>query len=77
MNFSAAGAVVEAGIHGTLTTTATKSLRISALNTAATPYVTIAGTGTILIKGIITTGANAGNLTVSSKSHIRYKHSLY
>jgi hypothetical protein len=63
INFSAAGANIEAQIHGTLTATASKSLRISALNTAATPYCTIAGTGVVIIKGIITTGANTGNLT--------------
>lgn len=65
VQFSAAGAAVEAGIYGALTTTAVKNLRISALNTSAQAWLTTsAQTGTILIKGRITTGANAGNLTI-------------
>lgn len=39
-------------------------MRISALNTAASPFMTVNGDGGILIKGIITTGANAGNMTI-------------
>lgn len=66
VNYSAAGATVEASITGSSTATASKTLRISALNTATTLYLaTSAQTGAILIKGGITTGANAGNLTIS------------
>jgi hypothetical protein len=63
MNFSAAGAAIEAQITGAATSTATKTLRINALNTATALYLaTSAQTGGIVIKGIVTTGVNAGNL---------------
>lgn len=66
VNYSAAGATVESHITGASTSTAAKTLRISALNTATTLYLaTSAQTGGILIKGIVTTGANAGNFTIS------------
>lgn len=66
VNYSAAGAAVEAHITGASTSTAAKTLRISALNTATTLYLaTSAQTGGVLIKGRVTTGANAGNFTVS------------
>lgn len=65
VNYSVAGGTVEAHITGSSTSTASKTLRISALNTATTLYLaTSAQTGGIRIKGIITTGANAGNLTI-------------
>jgi hypothetical protein len=64
VNFSAAGATVEGQIQGTLTATSDKTLRINTLNAAASPYVTINGTGAVNIKGIITVGANAGTLTI-------------
>lgn len=65
LNYSVAGGTVEAQLSGSLTSTATKTERISALNTASTAYLTTSGqTGGIIIRGIITTGANAGNLTV-------------
>ncbi len=64
VQYSAAGATVEALITGTLAAATQKTLRINALNTAATPFVTSGATGGILIKGVITTGANAGNLTI-------------
>lgn len=66
VNYSAAGATVEAHITGSSTSTASKTLRISALNTATLLFLaTSAQTGGIVIKGIVTTGANAGNFTVS------------
>ena len=65
INFSAAGATIEAQISGTLAAATQKTLRFNALNTGQTPFVTVAANGGIVIKGIITTGANAGNLTVS------------
>jgi hypothetical protein len=66
VNYSAAGATVEAHITGASTSTASKTLRINALNTATALYLaTSAQTGGILIKGIVTTGANAGNFTIS------------
>lgn len=65
VNFSAAGATVEAHITGSATSTASKTLRISALNTATLLFLaTSAQTGGIVIKGIVTTGANAGNFTI-------------
>jgi hypothetical protein len=65
VNFSAAGAAVEAQIDGTLAAATQKTMRISALNTSAQAFVTVAATGGVRIKGIITTGANPGNLTIS------------
>lgn len=65
VNFSAAGATIEAQIHGSLSATAGKSLRINTFNTSSQPYLTTSGqSGAIKINGIITTGANAGNLSV-------------
>lgn len=65
VQYSAAGASVEAQITGASTSTASKTLRISALNTATSAYLTSsAQTGGMTIKGIVTTGANAGNLTI-------------
>lgn len=65
VQYSVAGAAVEASISGASTTTAMKSLRINALNSATALYLAgSAQTGGILIKGRITTGANAGNLTI-------------
>jgi len=65
VQFSQAGASVEAQIIGSSTATATESERISALNTATSAFLTTSGeTGQILIKGILTTGGNAGNLTI-------------
>lgn len=65
VNYSVAGGAVEALITGSSTSTATKTLRINALNSATSLYLaTSAQTGGILIKGRVTTGANAGNLTI-------------
>lgn len=66
VNYSVAGGAVEAQITGASTSTASKTLRINALNTATTLYLaTSAQTGGVVIKGIVTTGANAGNFTIS------------
>jgi hypothetical protein len=65
VNFSAAGAAVEAQIDGTLAAATQMTKRINALNTSAQAFVTVAATGGVRIKGIITVGANPGNLTVS------------
>lgn len=66
VNYSVSGATIESSITGSSTSTAAKTLRISALNTATLIYLaTSAQTGGIVIKGIVTTGANAGNFTVS------------
>lgn len=66
VNYSVAGATVESSITGSSTSTATRIQRIIALNTATSLYLaTSAQTGGMVIKGIITTGANAGNFTVS------------
>lgn len=64
VNYSAAGATIEAQISGTLAAATARADRINALNTAAPAYVTSGATGGIKIQGIITTGANAGNLTI-------------
>jgi hypothetical protein len=65
INYSAAGATIEAHITGASTATATKTLRISAFNSATTLFQATSGqTGGMVIRGTVTTGANAGNLTV-------------
>lgn len=64
VQFSAAGATIEAQISGTLAAATARADRISALNTAAPAYVTSGSTGGIRIQGIVTVGANAGNLTI-------------
>lgn len=65
VQYSVAGGAVEAHITGALTSTASKTERISALNTATGAFLTTsAQSGGVLIKGIVTTGVNAGNLTI-------------
>lgn len=67
VNFSAAGASIEAQIVGSFTSTASKTERINALNTATSAFLTTASqTGAVTIKGIIVVGANAGNLTAKT-----------
>lgn len=64
INYSVAGGTIEAQITGSLTSTAAKTERITALNTATSAFLTTsAQTGGVRITGIVTTGANAGNLT--------------
>jgi hypothetical protein len=59
VQYSVAGGAVEGGITGPLTSTAAKAERIAALNTATSAYLTTsAQTGQVIIKGVITTGAN-------------------
>jgi len=65
INFSSAGATVTASIVGSSTNTATKTLRINAFNSQTAIYLATSGqVGAILIKGIIETGGNPGNLTI-------------
>lgn len=65
VQFSTAGATVEAQLLGSLTSASSQSERISALNTATAAYLTTsAQSGQVLIKGIIITGINSGNLTI-------------
>lgn len=65
VNYSVAGGAVEATVNGSLTTTSEQMVRLNALNTATVAYLTTsAQSGGIVIKGIVTTGANAGNFTV-------------
>ena len=66
VNFSAAGATIEAYILGAVTTATTLTERIVAFNTATTAafLTTALQDGGVLIKGIIVTGANKGNLTI-------------
>lgn len=62
--YSAAGASVEGQISGTLAAATQKTVRISAFASSAQPFVTVASNGGIWIQAIVTTGANAGDLTV-------------
>jgi hypothetical protein len=64
VNFSTAGATVEATYIGASSATSTVAGRISALNTATGVLMAVAADGAIHISGVITTGANAGNLTI-------------
>lgn len=64
INYSAAGATMEATISGSLTNATDKTLRLNAFNTSSQAWLTTsAQTGGVLIKGTVTVGANAGNLT--------------
>lgn len=64
VNYSAAGASIEAQISGTLAAATSRSDRISALNTATVAYNVVAAVGAMRIQGIVTTGANPGNLVI-------------
>lgn len=65
VQFSQSGATIESQITGSLSTTASKTERITALNTATSAYMTgNAQTGGIIISGTIVTTTNAGNLTI-------------
>lgn len=64
INYSAAGATIEGFVQGSSTSSADKTLRLSAFNTSSQAWLTTsAQTGGILIKSIVTVGANAGTLT--------------
>ncbi|MGD9643532.1 MAG: hypothetical protein AB7V08_12420, partial [Elusimicrobiales bacterium] len=66
VNFSgAAGATLEASLYAPPTSTTMKTERINALNTASSAYFTTASqSGGVLIKGIIATNGDTGNLTI-------------
>jgi hypothetical protein len=66
INYSAAGATIEAHLIGTFSGTAVRTDRLSAFNSASgNRYLQTSGQdGEIVIKGIVVTGANTGNLTV-------------
>jgi len=64
VNYSTTGATVEGMITGTLAAATQQARRLNALNTASVAFVTVAGDGGIIIRGILVTGANAGNFTV-------------
>ena len=64
VQFSAAGATVEAQCTGTLLAASQQCARINALNTATIAFVTSGAAGGIRITGTIAVGANAGNLTI-------------
>lgn len=65
VQFSAAGATVEAGVIGNKSNTTALADRISGLNTPTQAMVTSsASSGTVTIKGVLATGVNAGNLTI-------------
>jgi len=64
MNYSAAGATIESSVFGKSSAAAMRSDRINAFNTAsAGAYSIAAADAGLTIKGTITTGANAGNIT--------------
>jgi hypothetical protein len=68
VQYSAAGATIEAGIVGASSTTASKAERISVLNTATTTFMATSGqSGAVRIQGSIITGANAGDLTIQHR----------
>jgi hypothetical protein len=66
VNHSGAGATLAAQIIGSSTSTAMQGEQLAALNTAtALAYLTTSAmSGAVRIKGILKTGANAGNLTI-------------
>lgn len=65
VQFTGAGATIEAQITGSSTSTATKTLRINSFNTSAQAWLTTSGqTGGVVIEGEITTGANPGTLSI-------------
>lgn len=68
IEFSAAGASVEAGSIGATTTSSSRTFRFNAFNTSSTVLMTTAdGDGQAVIKGRVTVGANAGNLTIQHR----------
>lgn len=65
VNFSAAGASVEAGVIADTAGTGTRTRRINALNTAtAQAFFTSVNDVYATIQGIVVTGVNPGNLTI-------------
>jgi len=65
VDFSGVGANIEAQIFGALTTASAIAERIAALATPTTALLTTASqAGAVLIRGIINTVANGGNLTI-------------
>ena len=64
VSYSGTASAIEGQITGSYTTTASKTLRVSALNTSYQAFLTSsAQTGGIIIKGVIVT-TTAGNLTI-------------
>ena len=64
VQFSAAGTAIEAQISGTLAAATSRADRIAVFNTATPTYVTSGSNGGIRIQGVVSVGANAGNLTI-------------
>jgi hypothetical protein len=79
VQFSAAGASVEATFTGSSNGVAgAKTLRISAFNTSTVAcMVTSAQSGTAVIKGIVRTGANPGDLTIQHKKFVSGTSTVY
>ncbi len=61
---SAAGASVEALMTGTMLAGTQIAVRAGTLGVSVATFLTLAGDGVILIKGIVSTGVNAGNFSV-------------
>jgi len=55
VNYTSTASLIEAQANGTLAAATTQAVRISALNTGTAKFVTVNGSGGILIRGIITT----------------------
>jgi hypothetical protein len=66
INFSAAGSTLGAvSLTGSRSSTSANTEPLTALNTSTGSYMTTSGqSGAVTINGMITTGANAGNLTI-------------
>jgi hypothetical protein len=65
VNYSVAGAAIEAGVYSEVAGTGVRSRRINALNSStAQSFFTSNNDVAALINGRVTTGANAGNLTI-------------
>jgi hypothetical protein len=79
VQYSAAGATVEAGFIGSANGVAgAKTVRINAFNTSTVAcLVTNAQTGVATIKGIVRTGANAGDLTIQHKKFVAGTSTVY
>ncbi len=78
VQFSAALATIEAGQFGSTVVAGVRGSRINAFNTSTPTHLTTANQqGVVLIKGIVWTGANAGNLTIQHKKFVSGTSTVY
>jgi|GEM_PF-7013579 len=74
----AAGATLEASLYAPPTSTTMKTERINAVNTASSAYFTTASqSGGVLIKGIISTNGDTGNLTIKQLKAVSGTATVY